>query len=97
MALIRPDNAIYPRNRIQRVEVLYDGTQDNGFEFSLANLILHDGSTAIGIRWDRNTWNENNEENGYPVVRGVYPAWFILPDINNLIEILNNLKSQQKF
>ncbi len=97
MALILPHKAIYPKNRIKNVDVLHDGTQPPYNEFSIAKLTMHDNSNAIGIRWDRNTWNNNNEEKGYPVVRGVYPAWFILPDINNLTDTLNSLRKEKKF
>jgi hypothetical protein len=94
MALTPPSQAIYPMSRIQSVDVLYDGTLPNNLEFSIARLTLKDGSQAIGIRHDRNEWNENNEENGYPVVRGGRPSWFLLPDINNLSAVLNMIVSK---
>lgn len=89
MALTPPNQAIYPKSKIKNVRVLYDGTINQQMEFSLAELTLHNGDVVIGIRHDRNEWNENNDENGYPVVRGGKPSWFILPDINNLLPVLN--------
>ena len=91
MALTPPSDAIYPMKHIKSVRVLYDGTQPGHLEFSIAELELHDGSRVIGIRHDRNEWNENNEENGYPVVRGGLPSWFILPPMNNLLPELIRL------
>ncbi len=91
MALTPPSQAIYPMSRIAKVDVLYDGTLPNNHEFSIAKLTLKDGSQVIGIRHDRNEWNENDEGKGYPVVRGGRPSWFILPDINKLNSTLNLL------
>lgn len=80
MALTRPIEAVYPKNRIKRiVEIIYDGTFPGHHEFSIARLELIDGVFVIGIRHDRNEWNETTEEKGYPVVRGGRPSWFILP------------------
>jgi hypothetical protein len=83
-------------SRIRNVNVLYDGTTHPFLEFSLAELELHDGSVVIGIRHDRNEWNENNEENGYPVVRGGRPSWFILPQMTALLPVLNHVFRKQK-
>jgi hypothetical protein len=91
MPLTPPSDAIYPMSRIRTVNVLYDGTQPPHHEFSLAELELHNGDHVLGIRHDRNEWNENTEENGYPVVRGGRPSWFILPDINILLPELKRL------
>jgi hypothetical protein len=91
MALTPPSDAIYPKSKIKNVTVLYDGTKPPFNEFSIAELELHDGSKCIGVRHDRNEWNENNDENGYPVVRGGLPSWFIMPSIHQLLPILNNL------
>jgi hypothetical protein len=96
MALTPPSDAIFPKNRIRKVTVLYDGTQPPYLEFSIAKLELIDGTTAIGIRHDRNEWNENTEENGYPVVRGGRPSWFIMPPMDNLLPILNQLFHKEK-
>lgn len=92
MALIPPSQAIYPMKHIKKVTVLYDGTKNPQHEFSVAELELHNGSKVIGIRHDRNEWNENTEEKGYPTVRGGLPSWFIMPNINNLLSVLNKLK-----
>src|SRR5690242_5885203 len=89
MALTKPSNAVYPKKYIKNVNVLYDGTVRGGLEFSIAKLELQSGGFAIGIRHDRNEWNENTEEKGYPVVRGGLPSWFIMPDMNALLPILN--------
>lgn len=91
MALTIPADAIYPKKHIKSVNVLYDGTLPGNNEFSLAELELHNGQKVIGVRHDRNEWNENNEENGYPVVRGGLPSWFILPDIALFLTELNRV------
>ena len=93
MALTPPAQAIFPKNRIKSVTVLYDGTQPPYHEFSIAELELHNGEKAIGIRHDRNEWNENTEENGYPVVRGGRPSWFIVPNMKLLLPVLNQVFS----
>jgi len=93
MPLIPPHQAIYPKSKIKNVTVLHDGTQPPFNEFSIAELEFHDGSKAIGIRNDRNDWNENTEEKGYPVVRGGLPSWFVLPkDIKAVAAILSTLE-----
>lgn len=94
MALTPPKDAIYPMKHFKKINVLYDGTV-TGTEFSIAEIELHSGQKCIGIRHDRNEWNENNEENGYPVVRGGRPSWFILPNhhqlVNELAKVINPL------
>lgn len=94
MALIPPQDAIYPKSRFNKITVLYDGTK-TGLEFSIAEIELKDGSTVIGIRHDRNEWNENDDEKGYPVVRGGRPSWFVLPDPSKLLPVLNQVFGQQ--
>lgn len=91
MPLTKPSDAVYPKKHIKNVTVLYDGTIAPFNEFSIAELELHSGQKVIGVRHDRNEWNENSEENGYPVVRGGLPSWFILPDTDKLIPELNKL------
>ena len=93
MALTPPHQAIYPKSRIRSVRVLYDGTV-TGLEFSIAELELIDGSIAHGIRHDRNEWNENDDEKGYPVVRGGLPSWFIMPPMSALLPVLNKVFSK---
>jgi hypothetical protein len=89
MALTPPSAAIYPKSRIKRIiQILYDGTQPGHLEFSIAELELHNGEKVRGIRYDRSTWS-NNPENGYPLVRGGRPSWFILP--NDLKKVLDGL------
>ncbi len=96
MPLTPPSKAISPLSKIKTVKVLYDGTLPGHAEFSIAQLELHKGPPAMGIRHDRNVWNSNTDENGYPVVRGGRPSWFILPDTNALLTELNKLKSEGK-
>ena len=91
MALTPPSRAIYPISQIKAVKVLYDGTKAPHNEFSIAELELHSAMKVIGIRHDRNEWNENTEENGYPVVRGGRPSLVIGPDINCLLPELIEL------
>ena len=91
MALIPPSLVIYPKSRIKSVKVLYDGTLAPFNEFSLAELELLNGSKVIGIRHDRNEWNENDEEKGYPTCRPGNPTWFILPNIKTLLPVLNKI------
>jgi hypothetical protein len=96
MPLTPPSQAIYPKKYIKKVNVLYDGTKPPYNEFSIAELELHDGKKAIGIRHDRNTWNEKNQNKGYPTVRGGRPSWLIVPDIDRLLPILNDIHSKLK-
>lgn len=96
MALIPPAKVIYPKSRIRSVKVLYDGTLSPFYEFSIAELELHDGNKVIGIRHDRNTWNENDEEKGYPTCRPGNPTWFILPEITSLTAVLTNIFGSSK-
>lgn len=96
MALTPPHQAIYPKKYIRDVQVLYDGSRNPNHEFSIAKLTLHDGGTAYGVRHDRNEWNENTEELGYPTVRGGRPSWFIMPKIDDLIDELVRLKKEGK-
>ncbi len=84
----KPQDVIYPKNRIKRVvRVLHDGTE-SGNEFSLAELELHDGTHLYGIRHDYSYWNDNNPELGSPSSFG-RPTWFILPDLAILLPMLN--------
>lgn len=96
MTLTSPEKAIYPKKHIKKVTVLYNGSRNPKHEFSIAKLELHNGSTAIGVRHDRNEWNENTEEKGYPTVRGGLPSWFILPNMKDLLTELNKLENAGK-
>lgn len=96
MALTSPQDAVYPKSRFKSIRVLYDGTQPPCNEFSIAEIELHSGEKRIGIRLDKNVWNEDNHENGYPVVRGGRPSWFLLPhnaqgSIGTFLQELNNV------
>ena len=87
-----PWDVIYPQNRIARViNVLHDGTLNEPSEFSIAELELQDGGTAFGIRHNMNLWNEENPDLGYPTCRPGNPTWFILPNINTLLPVLNQV------
>jgi|GEM_PF-1203038 len=84
-----PLSVVYPKNRIKSVIVLSDGTQ-NGNEFSIAKLLLHDGSIALGIRWDFSEWSPDPDK-GYPLIRGQFPCWFILPNAQRLKDVFNEI------
>lgn len=87
-----PNDVIYPMNRIRRViRVLHDGTQNDPDEFSIAELEFHDGSTGFGIRHNINYWNDDNPDVGYPTCRPGNPTWFILPEIETLLPVLNQV------
>lgn len=66
---MKPENVIYPRNHIKKMQVLYTDEIDN---FSIAS-VLWDGNKRIAIRW-----NGSEESLGYPQSRGK-ATWFILP------------------
>jgi len=87
---ISPATIVFPASRIRRIiRIIHDGTVNAPFEFSLAELEFHDNSTAIGIRNNMNDWNENNPDLGYPTCRPGNPTWFMLPDIQLLLPVLN--------
>lgn len=89
-----PQDVIYPMSRIKRVvRVLHDGVLNSPHEFSIAELEFHDNSTAFGIRHNLNEWNEENPDLGYPTCRPGNPTWFILPDVDDLLPVLNQLFS----
>ena len=97
MPLIPPSSVIYPKSRFKNIRVLYDGTKSPYNEFSIAELELIDGRKTIGLRQDRNKWNESDEEKGYPTCRPGNPTWFIIPDINILLPVLNELFENGSF
>ena len=87
-----PQDVIYPQNRIRRVvRVLHDGTQNIPDGFSIAELEFHNGTRAFGLRHDINYWNEDNPDIGYPTVRPGNPTWFILPDVRELLQVMNQV------
>jgi hypothetical protein len=87
-----PTDVIYPQNRIRRViRVLHDGTVNPPHEFSIAEIELQDNSTCFGLRHNTNEWNEDNPDLGYPTCRPGNPTWFILPDVADLLPVLNRV------
>lgn len=87
-----PIDVIYPQNRISHVvEVLHDGTVNEPYEFSIARIQLNNGVIVNGIRYNMNEWNEDNPDIGYPTCRPGNPTWFILPEIEDLLPVLNNV------
>jgi hypothetical protein len=87
-----PIDVIYPQNRISHVvEVLHDGTVNEPNEFSIARIQLNNGVIVNGIRYNMNEWNEDNPDIGYPTCRPGNPTWFILPEIEDLLPVLNNV------
>ncbi|WP_147368063.1 hypothetical protein [Fibrisoma montanum] len=85
-----PKDVVYPQNRIKRVvRVLHDGTQIAPDSFSIAELELQNGEIVFGLRHNYNYWNEGNPDIGYPTVRPGNPTWFILPDVNALLQVMN--------
>ena len=91
--MIPPKDVVSPKTRIRDVEPISDGTT-NGNCFSLAKLTLHDGNLVAGIRWDYSDWSEDPDK-GYPLIRGQYPCWFVLPDINLLKSVLNEIDTNK--
>ncbi len=87
-----PHTVVFPANRIKRIiRVLHDGTRNTPDEFSIAELEFHDGSTGFGLRHNMNYWNDDNPDIGYPTVRPGNPTWFILPDIADLLAVMNHV------
>ena len=87
-----PIDVIYPQNRISHVvEVLHDGTVNEPNEFSIARIQLNNGVIVNGIRYNMNEWNEDNPDIGYPTCRPGNPTWFILPEIVDLLPVLNKV------
>jgi len=94
--MISPSNAVYPKNKIKEVHVLYDGTLSGNKLFSIAKLKLHDGSEVLGIRHDYSDWSPNPDK-GYPLSRPGNPAWFVLPPIVDLLPVLKALFDNTDF
>jgi hypothetical protein len=87
-----PSDVIFPQNRIRRViRVLHDGTQNDPEEFSIAEIEFIDGSTGFGLRHNMNWWNEGNPDIGYPTCRPGNPTWFILPDVQDFLLVMNRV------
>jgi hypothetical protein len=96
--MVDPNTIKSPKSQIEDVEVIYNGTLEvapNDLEFSIAKLKLRNGNIAYGIRHDRSYWS-SDIENGYPVARGIYPCWFILPNMDDLLPKLNELFGDKK-
>lgn len=87
-----PIDVIYPQNRIRRViRVLHDGTQNEPDEFSIAEVEFQNNTSGYGIMLNLNRWNEDNPDLGYPTCRPGNPTWFILPDMETLLPVLNQI------
>ena len=85
-------DVIYPQNWISHVvEVLHEDPPGNEDGFSIALLELRDGSQVYGLRHNYNYWNEDNPDIGYPTVRPGNPTWFILPNITDLLNVMNRI------
>jgi hypothetical protein len=71
MSYVNPETVVAPKNKVESVEVLYDGGPG---EWSVARL-LYDGKERVGIRW-----NGADDEGGIgnPQSRG-RPTWFVVP------------------
>jgi len=92
--MISPHDVLSPKTQIKRiVSVIHDGTI-TGDEFSLAELELHSGEIVIGIRHDYSEWSKDKDK-GFPLVRGVYPCWFILPDLVRLDTVIKGYLSSK--
>jgi len=92
MPPFNPLDVVFPKNRIRRViRVLHDGTTTQPNDFSIAELELHDGTTCFGLRHNTNDWNEDNPDLGYPTCRPGNPTWFILPNVNDLLQVMNRV------
>lgn len=92
MTPFNPRDVVFPKNRIKRViRVLHDGTVKRPHEFSIAELELHDNSKCFGLRHNFNGWNEDNPGIGYPTCRPGNPTWFILPDTQDLLSVMNKV------
>lgn len=85
-----PIDVIFPKSKIRRViRVLHDGTINPPHDFSIAELEFNNGTTGFGLRHNMNKWNEGNPDIGYPTCRPGNPTWFILPDIQELLRVMN--------
>ena len=71
MAYVNPESVVAPRNKVESVEVLYNGGPGR---WSVARL-QYDGEERVGIRW-----NGADDEGGIgnPQSRG-RPTWFVVP------------------
>ncbi|MCW3116838.1 MAG: hypothetical protein JWM28_920 [Chitinophagaceae bacterium] len=97
MPPFNPLDVIFPKNRILRVvRVLHDGIINNPIGFCIAELELHDGIHCFGIRHNWNDWNEENPDIGYPTCRPGNPTWFILPNPQELIFVMNNVFNPER-
>lgn len=93
--MISPHNVLSPKTQIKRiVKIIHDGTI-SGTEFSLAELELHSGDVVIGIRHDYSDWSKDPDK-GFPIVRGIYPCWFILPEIVTLKNVIDKYLLESK-
>lgn len=92
MPPFNPIDVVFPKNRIRRViRVLHDGTTTPPNDFSIAELEPHDGTTCFDLRQKTNDWNEDNPNLVYPTCRPGNPICSILPDSDNLLQVMNRV------
>jgi len=77
--MVKPDDVIHPKDRLQLIAVLFDGGVDS---YSVALVRWKEEGTegevwpyALGIRWNG---GPDPEDKGGPTSRG-HPTWYILP------------------
>lgn len=75
MSYISPDMVISPKNMVSRLEVVFDGGEN---QWSVAKF-RWDGEPVVGIRWNGGSNDKRFPGMGNPQSRGV-PTWFILPE-----------------
>ncbi len=91
-----PSGIKCPQDYVKDVKVLYDGTANNGEDYSIALLKWKDEWT-LGIRWNRSMREELDPAkiSGTKMCIGIpisfsHPVWFVIPwDLQKII--LNNL------
>jgi hypothetical protein len=72
--MARPEDAVYPLNRVSDLEIIYSTGEGEG-EWSVARLTYDGIRGRVGVRW-----NGKPNEPGYPNGRQAKPVWFIVPD-----------------
>lgn len=97
MPPFNPLEVIYPKNKIRQIiRVLHDGIVNPPEGFCIAELELHDGTRCYGLRHNWNDWNDDNPDIGYPTCRPGNPTWFILPEPEILLPVLNRIFSNKQ-
>lgn len=75
MTYVTPDQVTSPQDRLDALEVIYDGGEGG---WSLAKM-KWDDDPAFGIRWNGTSNDPNTPSKGTPNSMG-HPTWFILPE-----------------